>query len=78
MARMVTGRSQNEPKWPHYDIVGWSRLTQQKQAKTSDQQVIEALVRSHWRQLTLSDLTDLARAYDLTAALATVRREAGA
>jgi hypothetical protein len=49
-----------------------------EQAKISDQQVIEALVRWHWRRLTLPDLTGLAGAYDLTTALAAVRRQVGA
>ncbi len=75
---MVTGRSQNAPIWPHQGITGWRNMSPLEQAKTSDQQVIEALVRWHWRRLTSSDLTGLAGAYDLTATLATVRREAGA
>ena len=49
-----------------------------EQAKISDQQVIEALVRWHWHRLTLSDLTGLAAAYDLAASLAAMRRQVGA
>jgi hypothetical protein len=78
MARMVTRRLQNAPIWPHYDIAGWRGLSPLEQAKASDQQVIEALVRWHWRRLTRPGLSGLAEAYDLTDALATVRREAGA
>lgn len=78
MERMVTRRSQNAPIWPHQGIIGWRNMSPLEQAKTSDQQVIEVLVRWHWRRLTRPDLTGLTEAYDLTDALATVRREAGA
>ena len=78
MDRMVTRRSQNAPIWPHQCITGWRNLSPLEQAQTSDQQVIEALVRWHWHRLTLPNLTGLTGAYDLTATLATVRREAGA
>jgi hypothetical protein len=78
MYRMVTHRSQNAPIWPHQGITGWRNLSPLEQAQTSDQQVIEALVRWHWRRLTLPDLTGLAGAYDLTTALAAVRRQVGA
>jgi hypothetical protein len=78
MERMVTRRSQNAPIWPHQGITGWRNLSPLEQAQTSDQQVIEALVRWHWRLLTRPGLSGLAEAYDLTDALATVRREAGA
>ncbi len=74
---MVTRRSQNAPIWPHQYIVGWRNLSPLEQAQTSDQKVIEALVRWHWRRLTRPGLSGLAGAYDLTATLATVRREAG-
>ena len=75
---MVTPRSQNAPIWPHQYIVGWRNLSPLEQAQVSDQEVIEVLVRWHWRRLTRPVLTGLTEAYDLTDALATVRREAGA
>ena len=75
MARMVTLRSQNAPIWPHQGITGWRNMSPLEQAKTSDQQVIEALVCSHWHQLTLPDLKRLTEAYDLTDALAAIRAE---
>ena len=75
MERMVTRRSQNAPIWPHQDIAGWRSLSPLEQAKASNQQEIEALVRWHWRRLTRSNLTGLAEAYDLTDALAAIRAE---
>jgi len=78
MDRMVTHGSQNAPIWPHQGITGWRDMSPLEQAKTSDQQVIEALVRWHWRRLTLPDLTGLAGAYDLAASLAAMRRQVGA
>ena len=75
MEHMVTRRSQNAPIWPHQGITGWRNLSSLEQAKASDRQVIEALVRWHWRRLTRPDLTGLAGAYDLNDALDAIRAE---
>ncbi len=48
---------------------GWRSLSPLEQAKASNQQAIEALVRWHWRRLARPNLTRLAEAYDLTNAL---------
>ena len=74
MQRMVTHRSQAGPiHWHHQGITGWRNLSPLEQAQTSDQQVIEALVRWHWRRLTRPGLIELAEAYDLNDALAAIR-----
>ncbi len=69
--------SQNPPIWPHQGITGWRNMSLLEQAQVSDQQVIEALVRWHWRRLTRPGLTGLTEAYDLTDALAAIRAERG-
>ncbi len=67
--------SQNPPIWPHQGITGWRNMSPLEQAQVSDQQVIEALVRWHWRRLTRPVLTGRTEAYDLTATLAAISAE---